>query len=65
MEDPLDLVMRGLSSELKEIIRKMKFYKHTVQILELGLEENADIFEDLPLSIILNPHRELIFKSIW
>ena len=48
----------------EEIILKLKFYKHTVQILELGLKENADIFEDLPLSIILNPHRDLIFKSI-
>jgi len=64
MEDPLDLVMRGLPNDLKEIIIKLKFYKYTVQILELGLEENADIFEDIPLSIILNPHRELIFKSI-
>jgi len=64
VEDPLDLVMRGLPNAIKEIIRKMRFYEYTVQILELNLRDRADIFDDLPLSQILRPFRNFIIKSI-
>ncbi|UYP46745.1 hypothetical protein NEF87_003030 [Candidatus Lokiarchaeum ossiferum] len=64
VEDPLDLVMRGLPTNIKEIIRKLSFYEETVKILELDLKGRVDIFDDLPLSQILEPFRSFIIKSI-
>ena len=64
VEDPLDLVLRGLPNSIKKIVTKMKFYEFTLQILEFGLMENIDIFKKMPLSLILNPFRDIISDAI-
>jgi len=64
IEDPIFLIMSGLPKNIKEIIKKMRFYDYTVQILELNLKDNADLFESIVLSQILDPYREFIIKSL-
>ncbi len=64
VEDPIDLVMRGMPKEVKEIIHKMLFFENTVQLLEINLEGIVDIFEDLPLSQILTPFRDFLIKGM-
>ncbi len=64
IEDPIFLIMSGLPKHIKEIIKKMRFYEYTVQLLELNLRENADLFETMALSQILDPYREFIIKSL-
>ncbi|MHA1474810.1 MAG: hypothetical protein ACTSPA_01100 [Promethearchaeota archaeon] len=64
IEDPIFLIMSGLPKNIKEIIKKMRFYDYTVQLLELNLRENADLFETIVLSQILDPYREFIIKSL-
>ncbi|QEE15104.1 hypothetical protein DSAG12_00927 [Promethearchaeum syntrophicum] len=64
IEDPIFLIMSGLPKNVKEIIKKMRFYDYTVQILELNLKDNADLFETIALSQILDPYRDFIIKSL-
>ena len=64
IEDPIFLIMSGLPKNVKEIIKKMRFYDYTVQLLELNLKDNADLFETMALSQILDPYREFIIKSL-
>ena len=64
IEDPIFLIMSGLPKNVKEIIKKMRFYDYTVQILELNLKDNADLFETIALSQILEPYRNFIIKSL-
>ena len=64
IEDPIFLIMSGVPKSIKEIIKKMKFYDYTVQLLELNLKDNADLLETMALSQILDPYREFIIKSL-
>jgi tetratricopeptide (TPR) repeat protein len=64
IEDPLDLVLRGLPEMVKEILVKMKFYNYTTQILDFGLMENVDLQDEIVLSQILDPYRAFIFNAI-
>ncbi len=64
IEDPIFLIMSGIPKSIKEIIKKMKFYEYTVQLLELNLKDNADLLETMALSQILDPYREFIIKSL-
>ena len=64
VEDPIFLIMSGVPKSIKEIIKKMRFYEYTVQLLELNLRDNADILEGMVLSQILDPYREFIIKSL-
>ena len=64
IEDPIFLIMSGVPKSIKEIIKKMRFYEYTVQLLELNLRDNADILEGMVLSQILDPYREFIIKSL-
>ena len=64
IEDPIFLIMSGLPKNVKEIIKKMRFYDYTVQILELNLKDNADLFETIALSQVLDPYRDFIIKSL-
>ncbi len=64
IEDPIFLIMSGVPKSIKEIIKKMRFYDYTVQLLELNLKDNADLLETVVLSQILDPYREFIVKSL-
>ncbi|RLI62587.1 MAG: hypothetical protein DRO88_11690 [Promethearchaeia archaeon] len=64
VEDPIFLIMSGLPKDVKEIIKKMKFYDYTVQLLELNLKDNADLIENMALSRVLDPYRDFIVKSL-
>ncbi len=64
IEDPIFLIMSGVPKSIKEIIKKMRFYDYTVQLLELNLKDNADLLETMALSQILDPYREFIIKSL-
>jgi len=64
IEDPIFLATSGLNDEIKQIILKMKFYKFTIDLLEYNLNVIEDFMEDLPLSPVLNPFKEFIYKSI-
>ncbi len=64
IEDPIFLATSGLNDEIKQIILKMKFYKFTIDLLEYNLNVIEDFMEDLPLSPVLTPFKEFIYKSI-
>jgi len=64
IEDPIFLIMSGIPKSIKEIIKKMRFYDYTIQLLELNLKDNADLLETMVLSQILDPFREFIIKSL-
>jgi len=64
VEDPIDLVSRGLPAKVIEIVRKMKFYEYTVHVLEFDLRDSAELFEDMALSQILDPYRAFMIKSL-
>ncbi len=64
IEDPIFLIMSGVPKSIKEIIKKMRFYDYTVQLLELNLKDNTDLLETMVLSQILDPYREFIVKSL-
>ena len=63
VEDPIDLITRGLPSQIIEQIKKLDFYDHMIRILKLGLKENLDWIEELDMGPRLNAYREFILNS--
>ena len=64
IEDPIDMVTRGLPAEVVAIITKMKFYDFTQQVLKQNLRDQVESLKNMPLSQILSPFRDFIFKTI-
>ncbi|TFH31356.1 MAG: hypothetical protein E4G98_00190 [Promethearchaeota archaeon] len=64
VEDPLDLVLRGVPEYIQKILRKMQFFRLTEHIVEVDLRHAMEIFDDVPLSAILDPFREFLIQAI-
>ncbi|MHA1611511.1 MAG: hypothetical protein ACTSYU_05600, partial [Promethearchaeota archaeon] len=64
VEDPLDLVLRGVPEHIQKILRKMQFFRLTEHIVEVDLRHAMEIFNDVPLSQILDPFREFLIQAI-
>ncbi len=64
VEDPLDLVLRGVPEHIQKILRKMQFFRLTEHIVEVDLQHAMDIFDDVPLSQILDPFRDFLIQAV-
>lgn len=64
IEDPVDLVKRGIKPEIVTFIEQEDYYKAIVEIVRNDLSESTEIFEKIELPQILRPFRELIFHTL-
>ena len=62
VEDPIDLIKRGLNEEIQTALEKTDYYEYLVQILDYDLNQSLEIFEEMELPQIIRPYRELIQK---
>jgi tetratricopeptide (TPR) repeat protein len=64
IEDPIDVATRGLSTEIKQILVKMKFYELMVHLLKVGLKDNLDWLEDIDIGAHLSQYKNFMWNSL-
>lgn len=64
VEDPKDLLLRGVPAKIQEKLKEINYYQYTMHIVEFDLANSLDLLEDIELSHILEPFRSFIFQSL-
>jgi len=64
VEDPIDLVIRGLNKDVIKEIKDINYFQDTEHVLEADLYNCEDIVEEMDLSAVLKPFRAFILKSL-
>ncbi len=54
----------NLPEHIQKILRKMQFFRLTEHIVEVDLQHAMDIFDDVPLSQILDPFRDFLIQAV-